>query len=86
MPNARYSFRRGKGLSGFFSTHRASTDALNALQVWVESAGRSYEVLEDEDDELVVDLSFNESDASAGPDLDQASEKYGVERAYIPYS
>ena len=56
MIKTRYEFTRGKGMPGFSSTNRASTDALNALQQWVAKPNRTYEVHQDEDDSLIADL------------------------------
>ena len=83
MTRATYSFERASGLAGFFSTNRVSTDALNALQMWIGTNERAYDVKSDGDDLLVAELSFQEDDHSAGPDLDKACTKYGVQRNYI---
>jgi len=64
MHNSRYSFRRKDGLNSFFSSNRASTDAINALQIWT-GKDRSYDVLEDKDELLVAALKFKENDKTA---------------------
>lgn len=83
MTTTKYLFERANNLAGFFSTQRASTDALNALQQWIVKPDRSYNVKLDEDEVLAVELSFLDSDHSAEPDLDTACENFGVKRKYI---
>jgi len=69
--------------AGSMSANRASTDAMGAVANW-ELAGpdRSYEVLVDEDDELVVRLSFLATQRDqAGHDLNARCARHGVTRA-----
>ena len=85
MHKAWYTFTRSDGVAGFSSTNRASSDALNALEQWKSSgSGRTYKKVEDLDESLTAELSFNESDTSSGLDLEAISEKLGVERTYVP--
>lgn len=37
----------------------------------------------DEDEQLVADLTWSETDPSAGPSLDNACDKFGIERSYV---
>lgn len=85
MTTARYKFQRiENSVTGFFSKNVASTDALSALSIWSSSKPqRSYKVLIDEDEELLADLTWHESDVSAGVDLEDAAIKFGVERLYV---
>jgi hypothetical protein len=79
MPTARYKFVRDTSMEGFLSRNRASTDALGAMTLWSSgAAGRSYDVRVDEDDILVVDLTWIETDRTAGADLEQSSRSAGV--------
>lgn len=69
--------------TGFMSTNRPSTDALSALESWrVSDGGRTYNVLTDNDDKLVVELyvELNDWDLKAGKDLDRECRKCGVVR------
>lgn len=85
MGIVRYRFTRDRSnVTGLVSGNRASTDALGALSVWCGAQqGREYVVVIDEDEQLVVDLSWSEADSSAGPDLDSACLKLGVSRSYV---
>jgi hypothetical protein len=85
MGIGRYRFTRdGRGVAGFMSPNRPSTDALSALSVWSGAQqGREHVVVIDEDEQLVADLSWREADSSAGPDLDSACLKVGVNRSYV---
>lgn len=85
MTTARYKFQRSKNsINGFLSKNRASTDALNALSIWSNSKPqRIYNVLSDQDEELLVELTWQESDSSAGPELEDASIKVGIERFHV---
>ena len=85
MPNARYKFvRKSNSIEGFFSTNRVSTDARNVLQSWeYGKPERSYNIIDDEDEQILVDLSWSETDISAGLDLENASNKLGIERSYV---
>ncbi len=86
MLSAVYQFNRSKDGSGFLSQNRPSTDALNALEGWTEGGagkqGRSYEVVNDEDEFLVAKLSWNEADIEAGPDLDAQCRDSGIEKKF----
>ncbi|MEE8056891.1 MAG: hypothetical protein V3T17_03505 [Pseudomonadales bacterium] len=81
MHKVKYSFKRTEGIAGFFSSNRASTDALNALQTWL-NGNRSYEVVIDEDELLVAILEFEKNDEAAGLDLDKACDEHGVFRKF----
>lgn len=85
MTTARYKFQRiENSVAGFFSNNKANTDALNALSIWSSSKPkRYYKVVIDEDEELLADLTWHESDDSAGVDLEDAAIKFGIERLYI---
>lgn len=85
MPTARYRFIRDtSSITGFLSGNRASTDALRAMNIWSSRAtGRSYAVQIDEDDTLVVDLTWSETDRSAGADLHDSSRSVGVDRSPV---
>ena len=83
MPTATYTFVRAAPVAGFGSRNRASTDALQALIIWRDSRpGRGYEVRVDEDDRLIADLTWDENDSAAGPDLDRQCNRSGVDRKY----
>lgn len=83
MPKARYRFSRSDSIKGFLSKNRPSTDALGALAVWQDGhADRDFSKHIDEDEQLVAELSWNESDDSAGPSLDDACSKFGVARTH----
>jgi len=85
MPTARYKFVRDTSMKGFLSSNRVSTDALNAMGTWSNAAtGRSYAVQIDEDDTLVVDLTWNETDHVSGSDLDDACRNVGLDRSHVP--
>ena len=77
-----YKFVRSASAMAFLSPNRASTDALGALARWASAAGRAYEVKVDEDDCLIAELAWNESDATAGDDLNSACERVKIERAF----
>lgn len=85
MPSARYKFvRKNDNIEGFLSKNRASTDALNALTIWLNSnPQRSYIIVNDEDEQILVDLSWSETDISAGECLEDACNKFGIERSYL---
>lgn len=70
---------------GLMSAHRASTDAMSVVANWeLRAQGRSYDVLRDEDDLLVVSLQLRRGDEeAAGHDLDGLCIKYGVRQATI---
>lgn len=83
MLTGRYKFkRRNNSSEGFLSRNRASTDALNALDNWSNAQSqRTYTVLDDEEELLLAELSWNELDDSVGPDLDKACQTFGVDRS-----
>ena len=84
MPTARYKFERDTSVKGFLSSNRASTDALGAVSTWSTSAaGRSYAVQIDEDDALVADLTWSETDLAAGTDLNNSCHSFGVDRTHV---
>lgn len=84
MTTAQYKFERASGASGFLSENRASTDALNALGEWQEAdSERGVETVIDEDETLVANLSWRESDKSAAHDLDRACQNHGVMRSHV---
>jgi hypothetical protein len=84
MCNAHYKFIRSQSISGFLKSNIASTDAINALSNWENSAHeRSYEILIEKDEELLARLTWEKSDTSAGSALDVACLNFGVERVYI---
>ena len=82
MNRARYRFvRKNKSIKGFLSSNSPSTDALNAVDNWSNAKPqRSYTTLVDENEQLLVELSWSESDDSAGPDLEESCHKFGVNR------
>lgn len=85
MPIASYRLVRSNNVEGFLSSNRPSTDALNALNVWANTqSDRSYTVRVDEDELLVIELNWNDADASAGSDLDKACHRFGVDRSHVP--
>ena len=84
MPIACYRLVRGNSIEGFMSSNRPSTDALKAVSDWCNGRSeRIYTVRVDEDELLVVELSWSEADASAGSDLDKACHTFGVDRSYV---
>jgi hypothetical protein len=83
MPSfATYKFVRDRSARALLSPNRASTDALGAITRWSCVEGRSYEIKVDEDEFLIAELAWNDSDASASDDLNSACEKAGVERFF----
>jgi hypothetical protein len=75
-----------KGIKGFMSSQRATTDALNALSQWKGGdPGRSHRSVSDEDaeDMLIVELTTSSDDDSAGLDLDAACIKHGLKRTRV---
>lgn len=78
----RYRFTRANNsAAGFLSSNRASTDALTALERWKAGAdGRDFTTLADEDDHIDVEVTCNANDVDAGPQLEAASDRVGVER------
>lgn len=76
----KWTFERDtRSSAGFLSRNRASTDALSALSRWeAQRLGRSHDIERDGDDEIVVSLSCDASDASAGADLDALCLSVGV--------
>lgn len=84
MPSGRYRFvRRSNSIEGFVSKNRASTDAIGVLEIWSKDRPqRSYNILIDEDDELVADLTWSETDFSVGTSLENACDELGIECSY----
>jgi hypothetical protein len=85
MGIGRYRFTRdGRNVTGLMSPNYPSTDALGALNEWSGTQkGRRQVVVIDQDEQLVADLSWSDADSSAGPDLDSACLKFGVNRSYV---
>lgn len=84
MPSGRYKFVRSNNVKGFLSSNRPSTDALNAVSIWSSAQPqRSYDTVVDEDEQLLADLSWGESDDSAGQDLEENCRKFGVEHSFV---
>jgi hypothetical protein len=84
MTTARYKFERASGAPGFLSTNSPSTDALNALGEWQDAhPERECDSVRDEGDCLIADLSWAECSDSVGRELDDACQKYGVERSFV---
>ena len=86
MPSGRYKFvRKNNSVEGFVSKNRPSTDALNVVNIWSNAQPqRSFTILVDEDEQLVADLTWDETDpSSAGPSFDDACDKFGIERSYV---
>lgn len=85
MPTTRYKFVRDTtSMKGFLSSNRPSTDALSAVHAWSSSAtGRSHIEKIVEDDTLVVDLTWSETDSKAGADLDAFCVSVGVDRSHV---
>ena len=86
MPTARYKFVRDpSNVTGLMSSQRPSTNAVNALLAWSNAAaGRSYTEAVDEDESLVADLTWTDSDEESGPSSEGACLRFGVERSYVP--
>lgn len=88
--NAKYLFvRDDRSASGFLSKNRASTDSMNALEEWVSfAAGREYSIGSDADadtdNQLVATLTLQQSDTSAGHDLQKCCTKFGVKWEFKP--
>lgn len=76
-----YRFTRDP-VAGFFRQNTASTDALNVLIRWAGGGGgRTYEVLEDGEERLVVRVSLQASDQSAAmDDINRLCREFGVTR------
>ncbi len=83
MHKAKYSFKRTDGIEGFFKAGGANTDALNALLLWIGGGNGNYVVLQDEEDGLITQLEFDESDEKAGPELDHECHQTGIERMFL---
>jgi hypothetical protein len=83
MISARYEFKRQENsVNGFASQQRASTDAINALEKWLNlKPQRTYKVFKEKDEELIADLTWPKSDTSAGLDLENMTNSCGVERS-----
>lgn len=77
-----WEFRRDpRSMTGFMSTNRPSTDALNALEAWCTRGGhRKYVVKSENDDLLVAMLSTISADLEVGGDLDKECSRWGLIR------
>lgn len=87
IKSAKYRFVRAEGVAGFMSRNRVSTDALNALEQWrAKRPGRRYEVVgpDGEDDQLVAQLSLEDTDQDAGASMEAEGLKQGVEFEFLP--
>lgn len=80
-----YIFTRDdKSVSGFMSPNRASTDAAGVVNNWSASAGRSCQILQDQDDLLIAKLSYQEADKrAAADDLNRRCAEQGLKRETI---
>jgi hypothetical protein len=85
MLSGRYKFvRKLNSVEGFVSRNRPSTDALNVVNIWSNAQPqRSFTILVDEDEQLVAELTWSETDPSAGPSLDSTCDNLGIERSYV---
>jgi hypothetical protein len=86
MKTARYKFvRHTRNAAGLMSNQRPSTNAINALNAWMHAgAGRSFAEILDDHDSLVADLTWSDADVEAGPSLEGACLRVGVERSHLP--
>lgn len=82
MINKYYKFfRDSKSIKGFESSNTPSTDVINVLEIWAKSnSQRAFSILIETDDHIVVDMIWNEKDNSVRDDLNDACEKFGVDR------
>lgn len=72
---------RAQTAEGVMSANRPSTDARGAIETWaLADERRSQEVINDEDDYLVVELSTDSADTNAGEFLEQCCNQNGVRR------
>lgn len=80
-----YIFARDvESASGFMSPNRASTDAAGVVINWSASVGRSYQILQDQDDLLIAKLSYQEDDErAAADDLNRRCAAKGIKRETI---
>lgn len=87
MPSARYRFvRDNNNVAGKMSSQRPSTDAINALGTWAHALpGRSFAEVWDDDESVVADLTWNSADQDAGPSLESACIRVGIERAHVEF-
>lgn len=83
MRKAKCSFKRDNRVNALSSTNSVSTDALRALEMWVGSWCRSYEILEDSDDEVIASLEIDPHDQLAGAQLDIKCSENGVNFTFI---
>jgi hypothetical protein len=83
VPSVNYKFvRKVNSITAFLSRNRPSTDALNALCDWKKAyPQRSFTHSEnqDDDEQLLVQLSWIQSDIAARSSLEDACNKFGVE-------
>ena len=86
MSIGRYRFVRSDNVTGKMSTKSLGTDAINAVMNWASAkADRGYNVINDDDELFVVELSWNEEvDTSTGSNLEDVCQKFGVDRSYEP--
>ena len=80
-----YIFTRDdQSVSGFMSPNRASTDAVGVVVNWTASAGRSYQILQDQDDLVIAKLSYQKADErAAADDLNRRCTEQGLKRETI---
>lgn len=84
MAEATYKLTGDGSIIRFFSKNRPSTDALGVLSQWRDRhQGRSFEVIEDTDEHLVVKLALRDDDIQAGPDLHALGAQHGVQHEYV---
>lgn len=82
MSSAKYTFyRNDKTASGISSPRQASTDAMSVISHWAgATAGRSCEVINEDDNSLTAVLMWTDEGAKARADLDDYCSKFGIER------
>jgi hypothetical protein len=62
-------------------------EALLALRQWSSTgAGRSFKVIEEDDGQLLVRLSFDSADSRADPDLRNSSSRHGVRHEFVRFA
>jgi hypothetical protein len=83
---SRWRFERAETPEAFLDHTRPSTNAMSALHQWAAANldVRSYDVIEDEDEHLVADLSTDDDDCGSGDMLDERCRVYNVQRNRIP--
>lgn len=82
MPKYQYKFtRRNNSISGFLSQNHPSTDAINALIKWkINNPKRDITIISDEPESLTAELTWSETDETAGVSLDDVCNEHGVEK------